>query len=286
MSAEFDLESVERGVLPTRFEGRVQHFESVDSTNELALIAARAGARWGGWVADEQSAGRGRGGHDWHSVRGDGLYFSALVTPEVPLSYARDLPIAAGLAVQAGVLETTGLRLDLRWPNDLMFGDRKCGGILVESASEPSPETWGPSHGQALRYAVVGIGLNVGHRRFPADLATVATSLYLESEREFERDGVLAAILRYLDDEVKRMSREWRGTHNGPSLYDRFSAASSWVSGKRVSVDEGGGYTGWTRGLDAKGFLLVEDDEGVMRTVLSGGVRSLPRTKDNDAARN
>ena len=286
MSAEFDVASVERGVLATRFEGRVRHFESVDSTNELALIAARAGAKWGVWVADEQTAGRGRGGHDWHSVRGDGLYFSALVTPEIPIGYARDLPIAAGLAVLAAVLETTGLRLDLRWPNDLMFGDRKCGGILVESASEPPPANWREEAGQALRYAVVGIGLNVGHRSFPPQLSRVATSLYLESERDYEREGVLGAILRYLDDEVKRMSREWRGMHNGPSLYARFSAGSSWVSGKRVSVEEGGGYTGWTRGLDAKGFLLVEDDQGVMRTVLSGGVRSLPGTKDNDAARN
>jgi BirA family transcriptional regulator, biotin operon repressor / biotin---[acetyl-CoA-carboxylase] ligase len=285
MLAEFDLASVERGVLATRFEGRVRHFESVDSTNELALIAARAGAKWGVWVADEQTAGRGRGGHDWHSARGDGLYFSALVTPEIPMSFARDLPIAAGLAVQAAVLETTGLRLDLRWPNDLMFGARKCGGILVESASELAPAGWREDVGLALRYAVVGIGLNVGHRSFPAELARLATSLFLESEREYERESVLGAILRYLDDEVKRMSREWLGIRNGPSLYARFSAASSWVNGKRVSVDEGGGYTGWTRGLDPKGFLLVEDDQGVMRTVLSGGVRSLPATKDDDAAR-
>ena len=286
MSAEFDLASVERGVLATRFEGRVRHLELVDSTNELALIAARSGEKWGVWVADEQTAGRGRGGHDWHSARGDGLYFSALVSPEIPLSFARDLPIAAGLAVQAAVLETTGLKLDLRWPNDLMFGDRKCGGILVESASEPSPVEWHEEIGQALRFAVVGIGLNVGHRSFPAELAGVATSLFLESEREYDREQILAAILRYLDDEVNRISRESRGTHDGPTLYARFSAASSWVNGKRVSVEESGGYTGWTRGLDEKGFLLVEDDQGVMRTVLSGGVRSLPRTKENDAARN
>ncbi len=188
-----------------------------------------------------------------------------------------------------------------------MFGDRKCGGILVESASEAPPATWSPEVGPALRYAIIGIGLNVGHRGFPAELARVATSLYLESEREYDREMVLAAILRHLDDEVKRMSREWRGmrtteeadssaalrndkqnarAQNGSSLYARFSAASSWVQGKRVSVEEGGGYTGWTRGLDPKGFLLVEDDQGVMRTVLSGGVRSLPATKDDDAARN
>jgi BirA family biotin operon repressor/biotin-[acetyl-CoA-carboxylase] ligase len=267
MSAEFDLQSVERGLLGTRFDGRVHHIASVDSTNELALIAARGGAQWGVWVADEQTAGRGRGGHTWHSAPGDGLYVSALVSPWISMDYARQIPMATGLAVQAGVLEATGLQLDLKWPNDLMFGDRKCGGILVESASDSS--------GKELRYAVVGIGLNVAHRGFPPELARIATSLYLESGREFERDVVLVPLLKHLDDEIKRMHRESRGMHNGPSLYDRFTAASSWVSGKRVSVDECGGYTGWTRGLDGQGFLRVEDDEGVMRTVLSGGVRGM-----------
>jgi len=261
---------VEKGVLGTRFEGRVRHFASVDSTNELALIAARAGAKWGVWVADQQTAGRGRGGHEWHSAAGDGLYVSALVTPSVPMSYARDLPLAAGLAARSAVLEATGLELDLRWPNDLMFGDRKCGGILVESAAEAVAEEWSP----VLKYAVVGIGLNVGHRSFPRELTRVATSLYLESGRDFDRAAVLTPLLRYLDDEVKQMRREWRGMHNGPSLYSRFRAASSWVEGKRVTVEEDGGYTGVTRGLDSRGFLQVEENTGVIRTVLSGGVRS------------
>jgi BirA family biotin operon repressor/biotin-[acetyl-CoA-carboxylase] ligase len=270
MSAEFDLQSVEQGVLATRFEGRVHHFGSVDSTNELALIAARAGAQWGVWVADEQTAGRGRGGHSWHSAPGDGLYCSALVTPWVPMACARDLPMATGLAVQAAVWEATGLQLDLRWPNDLMFGDRKCGGILVESASEPAPT--GPS----LRYAVIGIGLNVGHRSFPPELASIATSLALESGREYSRESLLVPLLRHLDDEVQRLQQQSQGLNAGEGLYDRFTAVSTWVSGKHVSVDECGGYTGWTRGLNAEGFLLVEDETGTVRTVLSGGVRSFP----------
>jgi len=275
MSAEFDLRSVEQGLLGTRFEGRVRHFASVDSTNELALYAAQGGAKWGVWVADEQTAGRGRGGHMWHSAPGDGLYCSALVTPRVPMSYARDLPMATGLAVQAGVLEATGLQLDLRWPNDLMLGDRKCGGILVESASETAQrDTWRKEVGPELRYAVIGIGLNVGHRTFPAELTKVATSLYLETDRDFDRATVLSSVLKHLDEEVKRIRRSWLGTDNGPNLYQRFNAASSWVSGKRVTVEEGGGYTGFTRGLDSQGFLQVEEDTGVIRTVLSGGVRS------------
>jgi len=266
---EFDLKSVEQGVLGTRFEGRVKHFAAVDSTNQLALHAAQGGAEWGVWIADEQTAGRGRGGHSWHSAPGDGIYLSALVTPWVPMSYARDLPLAVGLAAQAAVRECTGLELDLRWPNDLMFGDRKCGGILVESASEASVDGGEPR----LRYAVIGIGLNVRHSGFPVELKAVATSLYVESGREFEREPLVAALLRHLNDEVRLL-----GTHNEPGLYQRFTAASTWVSAKRVRVEERegqpGGYTGWTRGLDQNGFLKVEDDDGTIRTVLSGGVRS------------
>jgi BirA family biotin operon repressor/biotin-[acetyl-CoA-carboxylase] ligase len=270
MPDSLDLASVEQGLLGTRFEGRVKHFASVDSTNQLALIAAQAGAQWGVWIADEQTAGRGRGGHSWHSAPGDGIYVSALVTPWVPMSYAGQLPLRTGLAVKAAVLECTGLELDLRWPNDLMFGDRKCGGILVESASEAAGDGSEPK----LRYAVVGIGLNVRHSGFPEELKAVATSLYLESGRGFPREPLLAAMLRYLDEELKVMRRDHMGLHGGTPLYGRFRMASTWVWGKRVRVEEAGGYTGWTRGLDANGFLLVEGDDGVMRTVLSGGVRS------------
>jgi len=266
MPVEFDLASVEQGVLGTRFEGRVKHFAAVDSTNQLALIAAQAGAQWGVWTADEQTAGRGRGGNAWHSAPGDGIYVSALVTPWLPMRYARDLPLAVGLAVRAAVYECTGLELDLRWPNDLMFGDRKCGGILVESASDAS----GPGT-PTLRYAVIGVGLNVRHTGFPADLKSVATSLYVESGREFDREPIIAALLRELDREVAQLGV-------ADDLHERFKAASTWVSGKRVRVEERegqpGGYTGWTRGLDPHGFLRVEDDAGNIRTVLSGGVRS------------
>jgi BirA family biotin operon repressor/biotin-[acetyl-CoA-carboxylase] ligase len=273
MPAEFNLRSLEEGILATRFEGKVRHFASVDSTNQMALIAAQGGAQWGVWIADEQTAGRGRGGHSWHSAPGDGIYMSALVTPSIPVSEARYLPMLAGLATQAAVREFTGLALDLRWPNDLMFPpraagepDRKCGGILMESASHSAPDALRNELAPTLRYAVIGIGLNVKHREFPPELRAVATSLWLESGRLFEREALLAAMLRRLDEELKGFK--------GSAVAERFAAASSWVSGKRVRVGEDGGYTGWTRGLDANGFLRVEDDEGTMRTVLSGGVRS------------
>ena len=266
MPASFDVPAVEGQIEQTRFRGRLMHFGSVGSTNQMALDAAAAGADGGVWVADEQTAGRGRGGHAWHSAAGDGLYVSALVTPQIELRQAMKIPLATGLAVRAAVEDVSGLTADIRWPNDLMLRDRKFGGILVESASEPAPrgETM-------LRYAVIGVGINVNHEAFPDELAHMATSLRMESSQVFARELLLAAVLRNLDRELTLLDAG--GAGNGREILERFAAASTWAVGKRVRVGEAEGYTGTTRGLDSEGFLLVQDDEGMVRTVLSGGVR-------------
>lgn len=259
----FDLAKVDAGIAGTEFAGRVQYFASVGSTNALALEAAQTGARAGVWVADEQTAGRGRGGHGWHSAAGDGLYVSALGAPPLPMTRALWLSLATGLAVRTAITAVTGMAVDIRWPNDLLLNGRKCGGILVEAAVE----------GEMLRYAVIGVGINVNHASFPAEIESLATSLRLESGAEVSREALLIALLRALEKEVRLLMREYQGELAGPGLLERFAGGSSWVWGKPVRVDEGGGYTGVTIGLDERGFLLVDGDDGVMHTVLSGGVR-------------
>jgi len=265
----FDLKAVEAGIAGTEFAGRVMHFPSVVSTNLLALEAAQAGARSGVWVADEQTSGRGRGGHGWHSSAGDGLYVSALITAPLPMATALWISLATGLAAKAGIEEVAGLEADIRWPNDLLIDGRKCGGILVETAVAPAEG----DQAAALRYAVIGVGINLNHAEFPEEIACVATSLKLEGGREVSRENLLATLLRHLDEEIRLLIRDWRGTNNARGLLARFANASSWVKGKRVRVEESGGYTGVTAGLDDRGFLLVDGDDGRRRTVLSGGVR-------------
>ena len=267
----FDLAGLEAGLVGTRFAGRVRHFPSVGSTNVLALEAAQGGAADGCvYVADEQTAGRGRGGHGWHSVVGEGLYVSMLVRPRMGLAEALWLSLATGLAVQAAIAEVTGLKADIRWPNDLLLGGRKCGGILVETSAEGTAPAM-------LRYAVIGVGVNVNHASFPAELEALATSLRQESGRAWERERVLGALLIALEREIGLLEAELRGEVGGAGLLERFARASTWVRGKRVSVPENGGYTGVTDGLDARGFLRVAGDDGVMHTVLSGGVRGVKR---------
>lgn len=264
-----DVLALTRALEMTALAGPVLHLPVTESTNELALQAAQQGAQRGVWVADEQTAGRGRGGHAWHSKRGDGLYVSVLVTPELPMEQALWLSLATGLAAQRAILEAAGVRIDLRWPNDLLLGGRKLGGILVESSI-------GRAAGQdaMLRYAVLGIGINVHHEDFPAEISGLATSLYLE-KATVDRQSLLVALLRALDREMDLLDREYAGLNEGPGILTRFAAASSWVRGKCVHVPEDGGYTGVTAGLNSHGFLLVETDDGKQRTVLSGGVREL-----------
>ena len=273
---KLDLHQMRRALVGTRFAAHLHHFPTIDSTSTALLAEASAGAPEGTvYLADEQTAGRGRGGHDWHSAPGDGLYLSALIAPPLVLADALLLSLATGLAVQRAVREQTGLALDLRWPNDLLVqatadkAVRKCGGILVETAVGAAPAA-------QLRHAVVGIGLNLHHRAFPPELARIATSLALANgahPERMDRAALAVSILRAFDFELDALERDPSATH--AELRERFSAASSWVRGKRVQVPEQGGYTGITSGLDSRGFLLVQTDSGEQRTVLSGGVREV-----------
>ncbi|HEY2039356.1 MAG TPA: biotin--[acetyl-CoA-carboxylase] ligase [Edaphobacter sp.] len=261
----FDLNKVEAGLAGTSFAGRLHHLPSTGSTNTLALAAAQSGQRAGVWVADEQTAGRGRGGHSWHSVAGDGLYVSALVTPTLPLNMALLISLATGLAAKQAVLEATNFEIDIRWPNDLMAHGKKCGGILVETAVAPATDTAGEA---ALRYAVIGIGINLNHPSFPPEITELATSLRIAGGHAVRRETLLVALLCALEKELNLL------TQNGAdNLLTRVAAASTWIRRKRVRVDENGGYTGITAGLDTRGFLLVDGDDGERHTVLSGGVR-------------
>lgn len=267
MSTGFDSSTVNAAVAHTRFSGRLSHFASVDSTNTVALEAAQRGAAGGVFIADEQTSGRGRGGHAWHSAPGEGLYVSIIVRPRMPLAQALWLSLATALACRTAIARATGLRVDIRWPNDLLLNERKCGGILVET----SALTTGTD--VTLRYAVLGIGINLNHYEFPEHLACLATSLRIESGHIVDRELLLAELLLALDEEITSLEAQADDTSPSPGLLDRFAAASTWVRGKRVSVDENGGYTGVTDGLDSAGFLRVLTDDGKLRTVLSGGVR-------------
>ena len=188
----FDLRAVEQAIANTEFAGHLTHLASVTSTNALALDATKSGARHGVWIAAQQPAGRGRGSHIWHSPDGDGRYMTALVAPPISMQRALGLSFTTAIAAQSAIASVAGFRvrdqIDIRWPNDLLLNGKKCGGILIDTASNPAT----PTLPAMLRYAVLGIGINVNHEPddFSPELRTLATSLRILTGRPHRRvDG-------------------------------------------------------------------------------------------------
>jgi len=259
----FDPAALEAALAGTRFAGKLHYFPAIPSTNNYAMQKAETGAADGSvYFADEQSAGRGRGAHAWSSPPGAGLYLSVLLRPQIAPADILWLSLAAGLAAQDAIRSVAGLNPDLRWPNDLLLGPKKFCGILTELNAEVT----------RVRHAVIGIGINVHQDYFPDELRAIATSLSIETDRHFSRQDLLLALLQSLDREVRVLSDSSRLQRGAQSIRERLEAGSSWIRGKRVRVEENGGFTGTTAGLDARGFLQVQTADGV-RTVFSGGVR-------------
>lgn len=256
----FDLAALESALAGSAFAGRLHFAQVTDSTNSDALAAARSAAPHGSvWFADEQRAGRGRGDHAWHSSAGEGLYVSVLLRPRMPAQFLPLLPLAAGLAAAEAIRVVAGLAVDLRWPNDLLLGERKAGGILVETRTA----------GIALDFAVVGVGINVRQRGFSSDLATPATSLDLEAGSSISRQTLLIALLESLERETLGLL----DPEAAASVAARVEQASTWIRGRRVEVHGPQACTGVTAGLDEHGFLLVRTAEGLV-TVQTGGIRA------------
>jgi BirA family biotin operon repressor/biotin-[acetyl-CoA-carboxylase] ligase len=247
----------------TMFARKVHHYFGIGSTNIEAMQAASMGAPEGSvFLAEEQTAGRGRGGHSWTSPPSTGVYCSVVLRPTLSPADALLLSLMAGLVVKAAVEQCVAVKVDLRWPNDLMIGDKKFCGILTEMNAEVT----------RVRYAVIGMGINVNQPDFPPELEPIATSLRIASDEEHSRVKLVAALLQSLDREYRALQADVANAR--ADIFGRFEQASSYARGKHVRVDEDGGYEGLTAGLDERGFLRVQTASG-MKTVLSGSVRPL-----------
>jgi BirA family biotin operon repressor/biotin-[acetyl-CoA-carboxylase] ligase len=264
----------------TIFGANIHHYYKIASTNTAATEAASAGAPEGSvFLAEEQTAGRGRGANTWHSARSTGIYCSVILRPALPPADVLVLSLAAALAVREAIRDLNpSLEPDLKWPNDLLLDGKKFCGILTEMNAEPT----------RVRHIVVGIGINVNQASFPDELRPVATSLLVASGSEWSRVDLTAALLKSLHREYRELVE---GSNARESILRRFTSASSYVGGKHVRITENGdlGFEGITEGLDPRGFLQVRTSDG-LRTVLSGTVRAIgsqssaedrrPRTDD------
>jgi BirA family biotin operon repressor/biotin-[acetyl-CoA-carboxylase] ligase len=249
---------------PSIHDSAIHHFYKIGSTNTAAMAAAAEGAVEGSvFLAEEQTAGRGRGVNSWDSARSAGIYCSVVLRPELPPAEVLVLALAVGLAVRAAIAEIdASLAVDLKWPNDVLIGGKKVCGILTEMNAEAT----------RVRYIVAGIGINVNQPQFPKELEDEAVSLRVATGHEWSRVELTAALLKSLDREYRLLVEQADALQ---SILRRFRESSSWVSGKRVRIEQAGlPIEGTTEGLDQRGFLQLRTPQG-LQTVLSGTVRAI-----------
>lgn len=243
-----------------RFGAEIVYREDVDSTNRLASDLAREGAAEGtAVVAETQTAGRGRLGRTWTSPANVNLYLSVILRPDVAPAEVTSLSLVAAIAVAETVRETTGLRAGIKWPNDVLLGERKVAGILTEMDAEAD----------RVRFLVLGIGVNLNAttRDFPPDLRRKASSLRIAARRRIDRASFAGVLLSELEHYYERFVAG--GFPAVKAAYDGWHC----LPGRRVRVDGGGDPRGVVQGVAPDGALLVETENGVVR--VSAGEVSL-----------
>jgi BirA family transcriptional regulator, biotin operon repressor / biotin---[acetyl-CoA-carboxylase] ligase len=243
---------------PLAAELRWIHHDSVDSTNDLVLAAARRGEGGGLWVtADRQLKGRGRGGRTWMSEPGN-FHGSHLYVSARPVGALSLLPLAAGLAVREAAAEMlaekpTDRALALKWPNDLLLGGSKVAGILLESEALAGGRT----------AVAIGCGINLAHH--PAVAAHPATDL-AEHGADCRIANVLPPLARRMAEALELLERE--PTH----IANRWLASAHGIGGPVTVRLPSATFSGTFAGLDRSGRLILDEAGGGRRLISAGEV--------------
>jgi len=250
-----------RSRLSTRVIGReILCHEQLASTNLTAMELGEAGAAEGLVViAEQQTAGKGRLGRRWESPAGVNLYLSILLRPAMPPWEVPRLTFLSAVAAARALQDVTGLKVEVKWPNDLLVNGKKIAGLLNEMSAESD----------AVHHVVLGLGLNINMTadQFPSELRYPATSVWLEKGTLTSRLDVVVALLEHFD-----------------RLYDEFlrcgmePVRQAWqelfaMLGKAVRVESGpASLKGVVAGIDEEGALLLQLPDGTIEKVLAGDV--------------
>ena len=242
----------------TKWAGKTVHFaRETDSTNLWIKRLAKEGASEGTLaLAEFQSAGRGRLGRSWEVPEGTSVMMSILLRPKFEPQYAPTLTLVMGMAV-AKAVKSLGFDVSIKWPNDVVVSHKKICGILTEM---------GVRDGK-IDYAVIGVGINVNIREFPEEMADKATSLYLESGREFDRSQIPGLVMEAFEEYYEKFA----ATCDLSGLKEEYeSILANYNQPVRVLAKEP--YEGVARGITDGGELLVEKTDGTIATVSAGEV--------------
>lgn len=242
--------------LKTSYMGQeVYYFDSIDSTNIYANTIANQASEGSVVVSKEQTQGKGRSGKVWVSDNDQGIYFSTILKPSIPISRASFLTQVAGAAL-ATSLEKLGVACQIKWPNDLVLNGRKIAGILTEMRAEI----------ESISYIIVGIGVNIGPKTFEESISTVATSLANEGYQIRDLDLLRTFFIDFEDlyeDFKKRDYSRILGI-----LKDK-----SAVLGKEIYlIRDGQKDKVFAENIDEYGNLIVRNELGFLEEVFTGEI--------------
>lgn len=250
--------------METTWAGKpVFFYPETDSTNVRAKLAAEEGQGSGAlFVADKQTAGRGRRGRSWESPAGSNIYFTLLLRPTFHPEVASMLTLLIAMAMTKATLEemgeeAKGHQVGIKWPNDVVVDGKKVCGILTEMSTEPNH----------IQYVVMGVGINVGHQDFPEEIADKATSLEDVLGRKVNRSKFLPQIMKHFETIYETFIQ----TEDMSGLLEEYNVMLVNQDKEVRVLDPKGEYEGIARGINAKGELLVETQEGI-KEVYAGEV--------------
>lgn len=253
---------IEEG-LDTRIfgKGNIVYFNEINSTNIKAKELAAMGTPEGTLVvAEKQTNGRGRRGRSWFSPSGDGIYASLILRPAMsPIELPR-ITLMTAVAVSEALLSLTRLKIRIKWPNDILVNGKKIAGILTEISTEMDE----------VDYIIVGLGLNVNtpYESFPEDIRETATSILIETGKQFSRAPIIREYLRWYEKYYEIFKK--RGFE---SIMQRWKQLAD-IAGERIMVDVlGEKFIGEVLDVDNDGVLLLMDSEGKTHRIFSGDVQ-------------
>jgi BirA family transcriptional regulator, biotin operon repressor / biotin---[acetyl-CoA-carboxylase] ligase len=227
------------------------------STNQAAREAAEKGAADGTLViTDYQTAGRGRLGRTWVASRGSSLLFSLILRPPIPVKGLAQISMAAGLGVAEAIRSDTGLEARIKWPNDILVGGRKLGGMLSDASLADN----------TIAYVIIGIGVNGNFNPAACDgIPPEATSLSVCAGCDIPRASLMRAILGAIEP-------RYRSVCAGANLREEWARALDTLGREvRVTMPDGD-FSGVADAVDDEGALLVRMPNGTQKRITAGDV--------------